>query len=109
MTPGAVLEQRLAAAHEQAARLQAAAPAGQAGPAALALLALAGSVPRGQGAAGDGLAQTPGLDEVVAIHVVDDLRGVTRDFFVGRSVLVANMRYFASYLREPAKVDISVN
>jgi hypothetical protein len=114
VTPGAVLEQRLAAAREQAARRPASASAGQA-PASQAPPRWSGGEARrsprsGQGAARDGPAvQPPGQGEVVAIHVVDDYRGVTRDFFVGRSVLLANMRYFASYLHEQAKVDISVN
>jgi hypothetical protein len=107
VTPGVVLEQR----REQAARLPASASAGQAQPrqAPRSSGGEARRSPRsGQGAARDGPA-VEGKGDVIAIHVLDEYRGVTRDFFVGRSVLLANMRYFASYLHEQAKVDISVN
>lgn len=51
-------------------------------------------------------------DDLIAIHVCDDQRRISRDFYCSRELLLANMLYFQSYLsgaRRYEDIDISVH
>mmetsp|Transcript_17095 Transcript_17095/g.29371 ORF Transcript_17095/g.29371 Transcript_17095/m.29371 type:complete len:542 (-) Transcript_17095:158-1783(-) len=45
----------------------------------------------------------------IVIHVCDEARSITRDFFCAKDTLVKEMKYFKSYLQDLDKVDISVH
>eukprot|EP00514_Thraustochytrium_sp_LLF1b_P013549 CAMPEP_0184560576 /NCGR_PEP_ID=MMETSP0199_2-20130426/47005_1 /TAXON_ID=1112570 /ORGANISM="Thraustochytrium sp., Strain LLF1b" /LENGTH=311 /DNA_ID=CAMNT_0026957881 /DNA_START=205 /DNA_END=1136 /DNA_ORIENTATION=+ len=45
----------------------------------------------------------------IVIHVLDEQRGVSKDFYCPRKVLLREMQYFKTYLGDKHQVDISVH
>ena len=50
------------------------------------------------------------LKSQIAIHVCDDVRKVTKNFYCDKSALLSEMKYFKSYFKKTSnRVDISVH
>lgn len=58
-------------------------------------------------------ASTAKQDDIVVIHVADENRGISKDFYCKRDILVKHMKYFEAFLAENENgyddIDISVH